>query len=252
MPAADATGRRSLHVQIALELHESIQAGEYGPGARLPGENELARDRGVSTGTARKALALLVSWGAAATRRGSGVYVRDVRPVIREGIQHQGSDGWQAGRSMWAEAEGRNLGMDQIEVGLAEPPAHVRDILGLRVDGMAIKRSRRYLIDGQPVALSCSWLSADLAAGTPMAEPDTGPGGIYARLRDQGHEPVRFREDLRARMPLPGESERLERSSGTPVLVVVRTAYDQAWTPIEVNEMIADSDAYIFRYEFDA
>lgn len=252
MPAADATAPRSLHVQIALDLHGSIQAGEYGPGARLPGENELARERGVSTGTARKALALLVSWGAAATRRGSGVYVRDVRPVIREGIQHLGGGGWQAGRSTWAEAEGRNLGMDQIEVGVAEPPAHVRDILGLRVDGTAIRRSRRYLIDGKPVGLSCSWLSTDLAAGTPIAELEPGPGGIYARLRDQGHEPVRFREDLRARMPLPGESDRLELSGGTPVIVVVRTAYDQAWVPIEVNEMIADSSAYIFRYEFDA
>jgi len=250
MPGGAPAG--SKHRQIAGELHAAILAGEYPPGSRLPGENELMKEHGVSRWSAQQAIALLVSWGVAETRRGSGVYVRDFRPVIREGIQRLGTDTWQSGRSVWAEAEGRNLGIDQIEVGMAEPPAHVRDILGLRVDEMAVRRSRRFLIDGKPVLLSRSWLSAGLAAGTPIAEPDTGPGGIYARLRDQGHGPARFREDLRARMPLPEESERLELTAGTPAVEIVRTAYDQDGTPIEVNEMIADGGAYVFRYEFDA
>ena len=52
--------------------------------------------------------------------------------------------------------------------------------------------------------------------------------------------------------PLPEESERLELTAGTPAVEIVRTAYDQDGTPIEVNEMIADGGAYVFRYEFDA
>ena len=30
--------------------------------------------------------------------------------------------------------------------------------------------------------LASSYLDAELVAGTPITEPDTGPGGIYARL----------------------------------------------------------------------
>jgi GntR family transcriptional regulator len=231
------TPANSKHRQIAGELHAAILAGDFPPGSRLPGENELMKERGVSRWSAQQTIATLVSWGVAETRRGSGVYVRGIRPVIRVESRRLGGDTWQFDRPVWAEAEGRNLGVDQIEVGAAIPPTHVRDILGLPMDAMAVRKSRRFLIDGKPVLLSRSWLPAGLGAGTPTAEPD------------QGYEPVRFREDLRARMPLPEESERLELTAGTPAVEIVRTAYDQDGTPIEVNEMIADAGAYVFRYE---
>jgi DNA-binding GntR family transcriptional regulator len=41
-------------------------------------------------------------------------------------------------------------------------------------------------------------------------------------------------------------------AAGTPVVEIYRVAVDAAGTPVEVNEMTADSSAYIFRYEFDA
>lgn len=253
--SAAAPGPRSKHQRIAADLFDAIDAGRYRPGARLPGENDIARDYGVAQGTARQALALLVSWGVAEARRGSGVYVRDFRPIVREGIRRLSSGTWPAGRSVWAdEAVGRNLGIDQIEVSEAKPPARIRELLSLPEDATTVMRSRRFLIDGKPAMLSRSWLPAELAAGTPIAEPDTGPGGIYARLLEMGHAPARFREDLRARMlPEPHEDAgRLGLAPGTPVVEITRTAYDASGEPVEVNEMTADATAYVFRYEFDA
>jgi GntR family transcriptional regulator len=250
MPAAE---RRSKHQQIAAELLDVISAGGYAPGTRLSGENEIMRESHVSQGTARQALALLVSWGVAEARKGSGVYVRDFRPVIRDGIARLSGATWQTGRSVWAdETEGRNLGIDQIVVREAEPPSHVRELLSLPGGAMTVLRSRRFLVDGKPVMVARSWLPASIAAGTDIAQPDTGPGGIYARLQELGHAPVRFREDLRARMlPEPDEDAvRLALSPGTPVMEIIRTAYDADGTPVEVNEMTADASAYVFRYEF--
>ncbi len=60
-----------------------------------------------------------------------------------------------------------------------------------------------------------------------------------------------FREDLRSRMPYPEETARLSIALGTPVVDVCRIALDSQGTPVEVNEMTADSSAYTFRYEFD-
>ncbi len=97
-----------------------------------------------------------------------------------------------------------------------------------------------------------SWLPASIAAGTAIAQPDTGPGGSYARLADLGHAPARFREDLRSRMPSPDEAERLDIAPGTPVVEIIRVALDATGTPVEVNEMTADASAYVFRYEFPA
>lgn len=41
---------------------------------------------GVARGTARQALTQLVNWGIAEPRKGSGIYVRDFKPIVREGI----------------------------------------------------------------------------------------------------------------------------------------------------------------------
>lgn len=208
---------------------------------------------GVARNTARDALALLRGWGMTETRTGSGTYVRDFRRIIREGIKRLSEETWPSGRSIWsADTEGRDLRVDQIEVsdGLT-PPDRVRNALELPPDATVVLRSRRFVLDGKPVLAAQSWLPSALVAGTPITQPDTGPGGTYARLRDIGHAPTRFREDIRSRMPLPEETERLSLPAGTPVVEVVRTAYDREGLPVELNEMTADSSAYIFRYEFD-
>jgi GntR family transcriptional regulator len=100
------------------------------------------------------------------------------------------------------------------------------------------------------VLLARSYLPARLVSGSPITQPDTGPGGTYARLRGLGHAPTHFREDLRARMPEPSEVAALDLAAGTPVVEVIRTAYTSDGQPVEVNEMTADASAYVFRYDF--
>lgn len=236
---------------IASSLREAIQRGDYPPGSRLPGENDLMRDYQVARMTARQAIALLISEGRAVARKGAGVYVREFRPVIRDGITRLAGT-WSDGRSIWsADTEDRNLTVDQVQVAREEPPDRIRILLDLPDDEReAVVRRRRFVLDRKPVLLSISYLPLDIAAGTRIEQPDTGPGGTYARLADAGHAPVRFREDLRARMPEPGEAERLNLPAGTPVVEIARIAYASTGRIVEVNEMIADASSYIFRYDF--
>jgi GntR family transcriptional regulator len=251
--ASTGEGERPRYWLIAAGLREAIEAGEYPAGARLPGENDVMKQHSVARGTARQALTQLVNWGLAEARKGSGIYVRDFRPIVREGIGRLGRSAWPSGVSVWSsETEGRDLTVDQLDVSEADPPEHIRALLDLPPAAGVVLRSRRYVLDGKPVLLARSWLPAAIAAGTPIVRHDTGPGGIYARLTEIGHAPARFREDIRARMPLPDEAGRLQIAAGTPVVEICRVAVDAAGTPVEVNEMTADSSAYIFRYEFDA
>jgi GntR family transcriptional regulator len=247
-------GERKYRV-IAGDLRAAIGRGEYPAQSRLPGENDLMRQYQVARMTARQALAQLINEGLAVARKGSGVYVRDFRPVVRAGVDRLSARGWGSGRSIWsAEAGSRELSVDQLEVRRTAPPAHIRLLLDLADDRDArvVARSRRYVLDGKPVLLSVSYLPAELAVGTMMEYRDPGPGGIYARLREIGHAPARFREDLRARMPEPAEAARLGLPPGTPVVDIVRTAYAADRQVVEVNEMIADASSYVFRYDFDA
>ncbi|MDQ2876899.1 MAG: GntR family transcriptional regulator [Actinomycetota bacterium] len=247
-------GQRKYRV-IAGDLRAAIGRGEYPADSRLPGENDLMRQYQVARMTARQALAQLINEGLAVPRKGSGVYVRDFRPVVRAGVDRLSARGWGSGRSIWsAEAGSRELSVDQLEVRRTAPPARIRLLLDLPddPDAQVVARSRRYVLDGKPVLLSVSYLPAELAAGTMMEYRDPGPGGIYARLREIGHAPARFREDLRARMPEPAEAGRLGLPPGTPVVDIMRTAYAADRQVVEVNEMIADASSYVFRYDFDA
>ena len=113
-------------------------------------------------------------------------------------------------------------------------------------------RSRRYLLDGKPVETAVSYIPVDLAKGTPIADPNPGPGGIYARLEEQGHTLARFTEDVAARMPTPEEVRLLALPPGVPVFRLVRTAYDIDGRAVEVCDTIMAADAYLLSYELPA
>ncbi|MFF1685524.1 MULTISPECIES: GntR family transcriptional regulator [unclassified Streptomyces] len=68
---SEGQGRTPLYLKVAADLRTAITAGEYGSGAKLPTEDELARRYGVSRGTVRQALAALRADGLITSRRGT-------------------------------------------------------------------------------------------------------------------------------------------------------------------------------------
>lgn len=65
-----------LYRQVADQLRQLIDNGEYGVGSRLPTERELAHQFGLSRPTVREALIALEVEGRVRIRVGSGIYVR--------------------------------------------------------------------------------------------------------------------------------------------------------------------------------
>ncbi|MEW2218227.1 GntR family transcriptional regulator [Streptomyces sp. NPDC006990] len=251
--ATQGNDRQPKYQRIADSLRSEIVAGVYGPGDRLPGENDLMATYEVARMTARQALGVLQNEGLAESRKGSGVFVRDFKPLRRRGIQRLSRDQWGTGRSVWsAEAEGRDIVVDQIAVSEGDAPERVASVLGLEEDVRTCMRDRRFVLDGKPVLLATSYLPLELVAGSPIMQKDTGSGGIYARLADLGHKPVHFREEIRCRMPSQDEAKRLNLSMGTPVILICRTAFADEGHPVEFNEMTLDSASYVLEYDFDA
>ena len=73
--AARPLKRSSLPVDIADRMRRRILSGELPPGTRLPGHRELAQLYGVSVGSVREAIDMLVSGGLIETQAGRGTYV---------------------------------------------------------------------------------------------------------------------------------------------------------------------------------
>jgi GntR family transcriptional regulator len=246
-------GRQPKYQRIADALREAIQSGEYGPGDRLPGENDLMATYEVARMTARQALGVLQNEGVAESRKGAGVFVRSFRPLRRRGIQRLARSQWGEGRSIWeTDAEDRALVVEQIKVTEVQAPERIAEVLGLQPGEAACVRSRRFVLDDKPILLAKSYLPANLVAGSAITQEDTGPGGIYARLADLGYKPVHFREEIRSRMPSADEAQRLGLAMGTPVILIIRTAFADEGRAVEVNEMTLDSASYILEYDFDA
>jgi GntR family transcriptional regulator len=250
-PASD----RPVYKQIADHLRAAITRGRLHEGDQLPSEAELMERYGVARMTIRNAIRLLEGEGLVTAEHGRGVYVRSRPPVKRLASDRFARRHRKEGKAAFtveAEQAGSTPEVDLIRVSESRPPAEIAGRLKLGDGDTVIVRSRRYLLDGRPVETAVSYIPADLARGTPISKPNPGPGGIYARLEEQGHTLDRFTEDVTARMPTPEEARLLSLSPGVPVFRLVRTAYDLGGRPVEVCDTVMAADAYMLSYELPA
>jgi GntR family transcriptional regulator len=73
----DAIGPAYLYAAMASHIEARIVAGELRPGARLPGERDLAAEYRVAIGTARRAVEELRDRGLVMTLPAKGTYITD-------------------------------------------------------------------------------------------------------------------------------------------------------------------------------
>lgn len=238
--------------QIADDLRARIESGELAPGDRLPGEPSLVRTYGVAKMTANQALKILVSEGLAVARPGSGTYVREFRPIRRVANDRLAKSRWAAGQSIWSADVAQRPLVTDVQVYEAEAPHQVSRCLNLEPGAPVIVRSRKFVVEDRPVQMATSYLPAELVRGTAIEQEDTGPGGSYARLAELGAEPVRFSEELRARMPSEDERTALGLAPGTPVIEICRIAYTAEDRPVEVNQMLLDAGSYVLEYRLSS
>jgi GntR family transcriptional regulator len=251
----DPSSDRPVYKQIADHLREAIADGRLSEGDQLPSEAQLMEHYGSARMTVRNAIRELLDEALVTSEHGKGVYVRRRPPVRRLASDRFARRHRKDGKAAFI-TEAAQVGsvpqVDRIKVYEATPPSEMADRLKLDTDAQVVVRSRRYLLDGRPMETAVSYIPADLASGTPISDPNPGPGGIYARLEEQGHLLERFTEDVSARMPTPEESTALNLPSGVPVIHLVRTAYDIDGRPVEVCDTVMAADAYVLSYELPA
>lgn len=251
----DISDERPAYRQIAAILRTAIEDQRLPAGSRLPSESVLIEHFGVARMTIREAMRELRTEGLVIAKHGRGVFVRKTPPIRRVASDRFARKHREAGKSAFdveAEAAGYDARVDNIRVRREESTPGVAERLQIPAGEEVVVRSRRYLADGQPVETAVSYIPARFAQGTRIEEVDTGPGGIYARLEENGHTLARFTEEVGARMPDRAEVHALGMGPGAPVLTVVRVAYDTDDIPVEVCETVKMAAAYLLEYEFPA
>jgi GntR family transcriptional regulator len=255
LPGLDPASDRPVFKQIADHLREAIEQGGLPPGAKVPSEATLMAHYGVARMTVRSALQVLQGEGLTVAEHGRGVFVRSRPPVRRlasDRFARRHRDHGKAAFIVETEGAGGRPSVDSIRISEVDASADVAKRLGLTTRDKVLVRSRRYLINGHPVETAVSYLPAAIAGGTQIAEPDTGPGGIYARLEEMGFRLDHFDEEIQARMPLREEVKVLKLAPGTPVFHLVRTAFAEDGQAVEVCDTVMSSDAYVLAYQLPA
>lgn len=242
-----------VHARIADDLRSAIRSGELQDGDRLPGENVLMERYGVARMTARQALATLRYEGLAVSRKGSGVFVRLFTPIRRHGSRRLARSLWGEGGNIWGSGfEDRAVTVDHMRIDRVDADEELAELFGIAEGTKLLRRSRRYVVDDRPVQQATSFLPLDLVEGTQITKPNTGPGGVFARLAELGQAPAEFSETLTARMPTPEETAELELPPGTPVLAIARLAVTAEGRVVEVTRMLLDASCHVLRYDFPA
>jgi GntR family transcriptional regulator len=251
----DRSDDRPPYRQIAAMLRQAIESDRLASGERLPSEAELIEHFGVARMTVRQAVQELRGGGLVVSEHGRGVFVRARPPILRLASDRFARKHRAEGKAAFtveAEKAGYSPQVDHIVVTHEKPNPVVAERLRLSENDEIVVRLRRYLADGRPIETAVSYIPSVFADGTKIEQPDTGPGGIYARLEENGHVLADFTEEVGARMPTPEERRILEIGPGVPVLTVLRTAYDTNDVAVEVCDMVKVAPAYLLEYEFSA
>lgn len=247
----DPTSDRAVFRQIADQIRAAVVEGRLPEGARIPSESQLIEHYGVTRMTVRQALQLLQSEGLLVAEHGRGVFVRSRPPVLRLASGRFSRASREAGLGAFSSEMirlGRTPRQEVREISEIKPPPFVAERLGLDGRSRVLVRRRRMFADDVPLQLADSYIPVSIARGTALYEQDSGPGGTYARIEEQGHRLVRATEELTARLPSLDERRLLGLASGIPVVRLIRTAFDSEGTPVEVFDSVVTAESHTFVY----
>lgn len=227
-----------LYRRIGDELKARIEAGEYGPGDRLPSELELARLYGVSRITSRQALDLLGAEGLLVRRQGMGSFVaqrRVTQPLVR--LTDFVEDMAEAG----LRPESRVLAF-----AIETAPTDIATVLGIEPDAEVHRLDRLRLADGSPIALDWTWLP--LPFGRLLLEHDLTRRTIYSILEGEYGIPIVSGEyTLAAAVAEEEQAALLHVPRGAPLLVFARTSRTSSDKPVYCQRRFYRADRVQYR-----
>ena len=230
--------------QIAEQLRAQISSGALAPGQRLPSEPDLAAQYDASRNTVRLAIALLTNQGLVLSRQGLGTFVHQpAKPftALLSRIQASPTEVHaSAGLPVVSPAEDES-DMVRLAVETGYAGRWVAEKLEVAPDDQVVIRRSQYFIGEVPWQLINSYYPGDLASGTALQQAGEIEAGSIGLLAELGHPQLGFVDEIGTRMPDSREFDFFKLASGTPVLVVNRTAYSSA-RPIRVTSYIYRGD----------
>jgi GntR family transcriptional regulator len=235
---------------VANALGARILEKELRSGDWLPSERELGELYTVDRSTVRRAVRMLAEQGLVVIKPGVGAQVRSGETLQRDAADVTRQVGNWRGVHVSITQSGRE---PFTETTVSEATADPRLARWLAVPtGTALVQRRRLqgVVGDPPFQISTTWLPPETMTEFPaLTQVNTGPGGLYSRFEEQGHE-LTFEESVTCRLPRPHEQEALEIEASQPVLLTWRRCYNQRERIMEVTNKVIVGERHDVVYRF--
>ncbi|MGE6537497.1 GntR family transcriptional regulator [Bacillus luti] len=230
-----------LYHQLMERLKDSIEKGHWALGDKIPSENQLMDQFGVSRNTAKKAIEELVQEGILYRIQGKGTFV--AKPKLQQSLM-----GFYSFSKVLKE-KGLNPKDIILKIEEIKPNVKIKEALQLNEDVNVIEMKRLRCAEDEPFILESSFIPKHVVTDIEQLKR-VGEISLYdlfsqhfntaVTRANEAFEPVLIRAD---------ESKYLQTEEGRPALLLERTAYDINGVPVEFCISIVRGDRCRFYTE---
>jgi GntR family transcriptional regulator len=234
MPSSSTPSFKPLYLQIKGLLEKSLEASEWGPGAAIPSEMELAARYGVSQGTVRKAIGALATDNLVVRKQGKGTFVATHTEEQFSSFRFL--------RIRHDDGHDEYPGSRLLDLKRGKAGAEVARTLEIKPGDPIVILRRVLEWGGQPVVLDEITLPAALFRGLTRARHDAYHGSMYGLFETQfGVRMLKARERLSAIAADAASADVLGVPVGSPLLAVDRVTLTYGDRPVEVRRGLCNT-----------
>lgn len=224
----------ALYVQIRETLRQQIKNGQLAPGQKLPAEDELAAQFGVSRMTVRQGISDLIDEGVLYRRRGIGTFVAQLH-VERD--HNRLTNFLETARAEGFEAEVRLLAREVIPARMM-----VARALALQEAEPVIRIQTLRLANGVPMTVYDEYIPYKLCPQLLQQELHSRPA--WQILEDCGYTIKRAVQRIEARLAEADIAGLLGIEENAPILYKHRVVFTADGAPVELILCHNRGDSY--------
>lgn len=236
----DRFNREKLYIQLMRIFLDNINNGRWQLKERIPSEDELCSQYGVSRITVRQAVNNLVSDGYLTKIQGKGTYVASNLPVVGLAMK----------TGLTERIFGREVTLEReiLTRGLRQPAPEIREYLRSASEIFYVL-SRR-LAEGIAAYIEEAFIPHDMLPY--LDELDISQNSLYSYLQERGTKKIfRMSQTIDISPADADAAEALGVEPGTPVLVIHRLFISSDNTPVAYTRIQGRTDRYKFQTEFE-
>jgi DNA-binding GntR family transcriptional regulator len=244
MPATSAIDKTSpipVYHQLTLVLRKKILSGEWAEGRKIPKEEDLASEYGVSRVTIRQAMDTLEKEGLISRQKRVGTFVQKVpQPVIHD-------FSLPSVLCVKLGQRGINFDSDILDLKFVPRIPEINAILKLAYEQPLAYIRRLFFYNGAAIALNESWISRELV-------PDIVEKGLVNNhlsvtlAKRYALSPVNIHNTIEAVSPDMEAIQILKITSETPIMAVTSTSFLPYEVPLEYSHTLWRGDRLKFSF----